>query len=135
LGPVVGDAAGLVRFDQILGIDLFTTNYQISPVTLGAIPSMHAGFATLGCFYAFRVNKKLGSVFAVYVACMYFAALYLQHHYMIDAVLGSFYALLACLAVEWVFSERVGRINEKIWQCFYRDAARPLWIKNTARGK
>lgn len=100
LAPVPGDAAGLVRFDQILHLNLFTQNYQITPVPFGAIPSMHAGFSTLGFLYSLQFNRKLAVFLAIYCVSMWFSALYLQHHYMIDILLGIFYAFVAFLFVE-----------------------------------
>ncbi len=100
LSPVPGDAAGLVRFDEILGLNLFTSNYQISPVPFGAIPSMHAGFATLGFLYSFQLNRKLPWLLGLYCLSMCFSALYLQHHYGIDLLLGIFYALFSYLITE-----------------------------------
>lgn len=95
-----GDPAGLARFDQILGLNLFTQNYQISPVPFGAIPSMHAGFSMLGFLYSFQLSKKLSVLLGFYCLSMWFAALYLQHHYLIDVILGVIYALIAYGLVE-----------------------------------
>lgn len=105
LAPMPGDAAGLVRFDQILHLNLFTQNYQISPVPFGAIPSMHAGFSTLGFLYSLQFNRKLSVVLGIYCVSMWFSALYLQHHYLIDLVLGIFYAFLAFMFVELVLKK------------------------------
>ncbi len=103
LQPLVampGDPAGLARFDQILGLNFFTQNYQISPVPFGAIPSMHAGFSMLGFLYSFQLSRKLSYWLGFYCASMWFSALYLQHHYLIDVILGVLYALLAYWIVE-----------------------------------
>jgi len=100
LVPMPGDPAGLARFDQLLHLNLFTQNYQITPVPFGAVPSMHAGFAFLGFLYSLQFNRKLSFVLAFYCLSMWFAALYLQHHYLIDIILGILYALLAYVVVE-----------------------------------
>ena len=105
LSPVPGDPAGLARFDQILGLNLFTQNYQITPVPFGAIPSMHAGFSTLGFLYSLQFNRKLPIILGIYCVSMWFSALYLQHHYMIDIFLGIFYAFLAFMFVEKVLKK------------------------------
>lgn len=106
LVPMAGDPAGLARFDQILGLNLFTQNYQISPVPFGAIPSMHAGFSMLGFLYSFQLNRKLSFVLGIYCLSMWLSALYLQHHYLIDIILGVLYALLAYFLVEKILKGR-----------------------------
>lgn len=100
LVPMPGDPAGLARFDALLHLNLFTQNYQITPVPFGAVPSMHAGFAMLEFLYSLQFNRKLAYLIAIYCMSMWFSALYLQHHYMIDIILGVFYALLAYFLVE-----------------------------------
>ncbi len=100
LVPMLGDAAGLARFDELLHLDLFTKNYQISPVPFGALPSMHAGFSFLSFLYSFQLNRKLSWGLAIYCVSMSFSALYLQHHYGIDLILGVVYAFLAYFLVE-----------------------------------
>lgn len=100
LVPMSGDPAGLARFDELLHLNLFTQNYQIAPITFGAVPSMHAGFAMLGFLYFLQFNRKLSWTLAIYCVSMWFSALYLQHHYAIDLVLGVTYALIAYFLVE-----------------------------------
>lgn len=98
---IPGDPAGLLRFDQILGLNLFSQNYKISSVPFGAIPSMHAGFSMLGFLYSFSFKRKLISAFlGFYCFSVCFSALYLQHHYLIDLILGIFYAALSFWIVE-----------------------------------
>ncbi len=103
--PMPGDPAGLARFDEILHLNLFTQNYQITPVPFGAIPSMHAGFSTLGFLYSLQFNRKLSIFMAFYCVSMCFSALYLQHHYVIDLLLGIFYAFLAFMFVEKILKK------------------------------
>ncbi len=114
LGPVPGDAAGLVKFERILGLNFFTENYHLGPVVFGAIPSMHAGFAMLGWLYSFQVNRKLAFALGVFVLSMSFSALYLQHHYMIDLVIGYIYALAAWGIVEKFLKGPVARSYTKL---------------------
>ncbi len=102
LMPMPGDPAGLARFDQILHLNLFTQNYEITPVPFGAVPSMHAGFAFLGFLYSWQWSRKWAWVLGFYCLSMWLSALYLQHHYLIDVILGIFYAFLAYLLVEKV---------------------------------
>jgi inositol phosphorylceramide synthase catalytic subunit len=103
VGLVAGDPAGLARFDHLLGIDLFSSNYKISPVTFGAVPSMHVGVSTLIMLFSFHLGKKWGALMGLYVVLMGFSALYLQHHYTIDLIWGASYALVSWLLTDKIF--------------------------------
>lgn len=124
--PIPGDPAGLVRFEALLGISLFSDNYKISPVVFGAIPSMHAGFATLGWLYTWQAGRIALGWMSLYLSLMYLSALYLQHHYTIDVLWGIAYALLAWVIVEKILFKPVTKINEGIWVWFYQKARGPL---------
>lgn len=92
LGPIQGNAAGLTQ----LGISQVASKiYSFNPVVFGAIPSMHAGFTMLSWIYSFYVSRKLAVVVGIYAMSMWFAALYLQHHYLIDILIGVLYAVAA----------------------------------------
>ena len=126
LGPIPGDPAGLVRFEQLFGLHLFTENYGISPVVFGAVPSMHAGYATLGWLFSFKADRGLFIIMTIYILGMYFSALYLQHHYLFDVIIGVLYALMAWFIVEKLFSKTSERINQGIWSTFKQNALRPI---------
>lgn len=127
MGPIPGDPAGLVRFEQVLGLSFFSENYSISPVIFGAVPSMHAGFSTLGWLYSFQINRKFSIFMGFYVLTMVFSALYLQHHYMVDLVWGIFYALLAWILVEKILLRGVQRVNRAFWKLFVENSPRPFF--------
>jgi len=124
LAPVMGDAAGLKRFDALLGIHVFSQNYQISPVTFGAIPSMHIGVATLVCLYSFKLGKKWGVLFSLYLLGMVFSALYLNHHYFIDLLVGALYAVLAWLLCEHALKKPLVRLYQHLsyWTGLSKDS-------------
>jgi len=102
-GFIPGDPAGMARFDQLIGLPLSAGFYNLSPVVFGAIPSMHAGAAMLIWLYSKGVGKKSFLFFGGYFLLMCFAAVYLQHHYIIDLIIGALYALGAWGIVEKIF--------------------------------
>ena len=122
LGPIPGDPAGLVNFENIIGVKFFSDNYQISPVVFGAIPSMHAGFATLGWLFSFRVSKKATLLLTVYIFGMYFSALYLQHHYLLDVLWGISYAFLAWFMIDRILSGPAEKLNRGLRSLFVDQA-------------
>jgi hypothetical protein len=93
------DLAGCARFDQILGIPVFREWYARSADVFGAIPSLHVAYPLLGVFYAFRA-KKLRPVTIAFYLWMCLAAVYLNHHYILDILWGSAYAVIVASAVE-----------------------------------
>lgn len=103
LGPaqlgVPPSAAGTARFDALLGINYFRNFYARNPNVFGAMPSLHVGYPML-CFFATREKGRGWAVatliFALLVA---FSAIYLQHHYVLDAIVGAAYAWIADASV------------------------------------
>ncbi len=119
-GFIPGDPAGMVRFDQLIGLSLSAGFYNLSPVVFGAIPSMHAGAAMLIWLYSRQVGKKSFLFFGGYFFLMCFAAIYLQHHYVIDLIWGAFFAFIAWLSIEKIFGRAVPKlVNYGLKKFFY----------------
>ena len=105
LGParldVQPEAAAAHRFDQLLGTHFFDAMYGRGVDVFGAFPSLHVAYPLIAAVLAFRVAELR---FARWPAVAFFllmclSAVYLQHHYAIDAVLGVLYALAALAAI------------------------------------
>lgn len=107
-GPVVRDAlpdaGGAARVDAMLGLPIFATFYGRNPNAFGAIPSLHAAIPLLAFCFACRVGS-LRVVTGIYAAVMMFAAVYLNHHYVLDLLWGSAYALV----IVWLLTTRKWR--------------------------
>jgi hypothetical protein len=85
--------AGCIRFDQLLGTNFFTAMYDRSADVFGAIPSLHVSYPLLAMLFAFELRSlRIFGVF--FYAIMCFAAVYLNHHYIIDLIWGSAYTVL-----------------------------------------
>ena len=84
------NAAGLLRFDQFFGINLFENLYSKGSNVFAAMPSLHASYPLIGLFYAFKQPLKwMRVVFAVVMCGIWFAAIYLTHHYILDVIAGT----------------------------------------------
>ncbi len=97
LGParldVPASSAGCIRFDEILGTHFFSEMYGRAADVFGAIPSLHVAYPLLAVFFAFQLGSL--RVFCIFFYIwMCFSAVYLNHHYILDILWGSFYALL-----------------------------------------
>jgi len=100
LGPAQmsaqASAAGAVRWDAITHLHYFAGFYGRSADVFGAIPSLHVSYPLLTFFYGRELRKRWLDVasFALFLTVS-FAAVYLNHHYMLDVLLGVLYTLIA----------------------------------------
>ncbi|KAI8603792.1 hypothetical protein EDD21DRAFT_368077 [Dissophora ornata] len=91
-----GDPGGLTRVDDILGTDMYRSTFTASPLVFGAFPSLHSGCAWQLAFFTVFVFGPRSIPFAlIYVFWIWWAAMYLSHHYVVDLVGGSVYAIIA----------------------------------------
>jgi membrane-associated phospholipid phosphatase len=103
LGPanlsVQASAAGCVRFDQILGTHFFTGMYGRATDVFGAIPSLHVAYPLMAIYFAFRFGSaRVGAILFYVLMC--FSAVYLNHHYILDIIWGSSYAVLVAFLID-----------------------------------
>jgi membrane-associated phospholipid phosphatase len=87
-----GSPAGLARVDKIFGLDLYTTTFTTAPLPFGAFPSLHSGNAVLEALFMSHCFPQFRVYFILFAAWIWWATMYLSHHYAIDLVGG---ALLA----------------------------------------
>lgn len=109
LGPAdlsaLPNPAGTVRFDELLGTRFFTSFYGKSADVFGAIPSLHVAYPLLAVWYSMRFGAaRIFSVTFYLIMC--FAAVYLNHHYILDLIWGSAYAILVGVGMDWWFKRR-----------------------------
>lgn len=90
---VPGEAAGLARIDKLLGYPFYKNTFRASPVVFGAFPSLHAGNATIEALFVSHFFPWMKQFVWGYAAVLWWATMYLTHHYLIDVVCG------ACLAM------------------------------------
>jgi hypothetical protein len=84
-----GSPAGLIRFDELINMNLFGSIYSKNANVFAAIPSLHCAYPVIVLYYGLK--DKCGWVnwlFGLFMAGIWFAAVYSGHHYLIDAILG-----------------------------------------------
>ena len=84
-----GSPAGLAAIDELFGIALYTPGFTGSPMVFGAFPSLHAGSAVMEAMFMSHVFPKLTPLFVAYTLWLWWATMYLSHHYAVDLVGGS----------------------------------------------
>jgi membrane-associated phospholipid phosphatase len=105
LGPARTDIhptpAAAQRFDALLGTHFFDSMYGRGVDVFGALPSLHVAYPFMAVILAFRVADlrwaRGPAVLFFFLMCL--SAVYLQHHYVIDVVLGIAYAVAALAVV------------------------------------
>src|SRR5262249_33709070 len=84
----------LARVDQFLGYPYFKKFYARASDVFGAVPSLHCAYPLLMILERWRLHGRVGrSLLVLFYGSMCFSAVYLDHHWVIDVILGSGYAL------------------------------------------
>ncbi|THH16086.1 hypothetical protein EW146_g4505 [Bondarzewia mesenterica] len=90
---MLGSPGGLLRIDNIFHSHGYTVTFSNAPVIFGAFPSLHSGCATIEALFLSHFFPHTTKYIWSYVLVLYWATMYLTHHYLIDVVGGS------CLAI------------------------------------
>ncbi len=99
LGPALMNVhpsqAAAARFDQFFGTHYFDGLYGRGVDVYGAYPSLHVTYPLLVSWITFQLKElKWARPFAIaFFLLMCLSAVYLQHHYIVDVLLGITYAL------------------------------------------
>lgn len=90
------------RFDELLGTHFFDDVYGHGIDVFGAIPSLHSSYPLIAAVLAFATPQLRWARWpaVAFSALMCFSAVYLQHHYVIDVVLGVIYGAVAVVVVK-----------------------------------
>jgi membrane-associated phospholipid phosphatase len=92
---VLPDAGpNLKRVDAMLGVDYFRSFYSRGSDVFGAMPSLHAAYPMLMILEGWPLHGGWGrSALVLFYTSMCFSAVYLDHHWVLDVVAGSVYAV------------------------------------------
>ena len=95
---IPGSTAGLARFDDLVHLPVFNSIYSRNSNVFAALPSLHCAYPVIVLFYA--VKSRLGLInwfLAVFMAGIWFAAVYSGHHYVTDMISGIISAIAGIL--------------------------------------
>ena len=97
-----GNVAGLGRFDTLTGLTVFDSIYGRNANVFAAVPSLHAAYMVVALAYAIirRCKWYVITLFSVIMVGIWCTAVYSNHHYIIDVLLGIFCSLIGILLFE-----------------------------------
>jgi len=81
-----GSAAGLLWWDQALGVHLFRGLYSKSSNVFAAMPSLHSAYPLIALYYGWKTPLKW--ICGVVAPGIWFAAVYTSQHYVLDVLAG-----------------------------------------------
>lgn len=93
----------LLHVDAVIGYPYFQSMYARASSVFGAVPSLHSAYPLIVAVEGWAVFGRAGRAFAVLFAIsMWFSAVYLDHHWVIDVLLGIAYGAAASAIVRFV---------------------------------
>jgi inositol phosphorylceramide synthase catalytic subunit len=89
-------AGALVNVDKMIGMNFFQTLWGgFNPNHFAAIPSLHGSYPVAVAFFTWKKFRKFPLLLSLYPLGVWFSAVYLNQHYIIDLFIGAVYLILA----------------------------------------
>ncbi len=100
----------LMRVDAIVGVPFFTSLYGRSNDVFGAVPSLHVSYPMSIILFGWPHLRSVGRTLSVlFLVAMCFGAVYLDHHWVIDVVIGLLYSVTTYAVVQAIGGYLVSR--------------------------
>ena len=98
-----GNVAGLGRWDNLTGLNIFQTLYGKNANVFAAVPSLHSAYMLVATIYAIIGKRSVYTITLFSTICVgiWFTAVYTCHHYIIDVLLGILTAALGIILLQW----------------------------------
>ena len=91
----------LFQMDGVMGVPLYATIYAfIEPNPFAAIPSLHASYPWVVSLYAIKIKRIKALPILIFPLGVWFSAVYLGEHYIIDLLAGVAYSTVAYFLAE-----------------------------------
>ena len=101
-----GNTAGLAKFDAYFNVSIFKSIYAKGSNVFAAMPSLHSSYPVIVLYYGLK--NKLGKAnifFGVVMLGIWFSAVYLSHHYIIDVLAGIVCAIIGISLFNLILSK------------------------------
>jgi len=101
-------AGSLINVDRMLKVKFFQTLWGgFNPNHFAAVPSLHGAYPLVISFFTYRRFRRGLLPLALYPAGVWFSAVYLNQHYIVDLLIGLVYAVFAFLITDRVLMPKV----------------------------
>lgn len=110
LAASASTGANLARVDTWIGIPYFHGMYARASDVYGAMPSLHVAYPLLIVLVGWPLFGPIRRALAIlFLVSMCLAAVYLDHHWVLDVLIGLVYAVVTFAIVDPKFRERLAR--------------------------
>ena len=101
-------AGALLNVDKMMGMNFFQTLWGgFNPNHFAAIPSLHGSYPAAIAFFTFKKFKKVPYLLILYPLGVWFSAVYLNQHYIIDLFIGLGYLTISYLITKYLLIPHV----------------------------
>lgn len=107
-----GSEAILGRVDSLLPFPIFSLIYGQSPIVFGSFPSLHAAWPFHIAFFSNKFGLYFKLFWACYIGWLWWAAIYLKHHFLIDIIGAVLYVSFVQLISRAIFKKPHLKIME-----------------------
>jgi hypothetical protein len=102
----VGSTAGLAKFDAYFNVSIFKSLYTKGSNVFAAMPSLHSSYPIIVLYYALKNKVGKATIFFVIVMLgIWFSAVYLSHHYIVDVLGGILCAVIGISLFNLILSK------------------------------
>jgi hypothetical protein len=109
-----GNTAGLIKFDTFFHIGIFKSIYTKGSNVFAAMPSLHSSYPVIVLYYGLKNRLgRLNIFFFIVMIGIWFSAVYLSHHYIVDVLAGMLCAIIGITLFNLVYT-RAGWFNRFI---------------------
>ncbi len=108
VGEIFGMEGGLINIDNMIEMKLLSTVWRnMNSNLFAAIPSLHGAYPMAVSFFAWFKFKKYPQFLILYPILVWWSTVYLNHHYIIDLIIGAVYVGVAYLINQYILMSYV----------------------------
>ena len=106
----------LFQIDHEIGVPVYATIFDfVQPNPFAAFPSLHATYPWLISLYAIKIKRIKGLLILLFPVGVWFSAVYLGEHYVVDLIGGVAYSTISFFLVEKIIPRLSSFYNVGHW--------------------
>jgi len=101
-----GSTAGLAKFDAYFNVNVFKSIYSKGSNVFAAMPSLHSSYPIIVLYYGIKNKVGKANIFlGIVMLGIWFSAVYLSHHYIVDVLAGILCAVIGISLFNLILSK------------------------------